>query len=72
MKTAKWRMVSFHLSADASCVVEPHPQAKSKSAKEQGTVLLRFDPMLSLSFRRKIVAWLNAGHFDFRNVYGAR
>lgn len=63
------RIVGFHLSSDNSCVVSHHPQAKTKFAKEQGYVVIRFESGVSLDFRATVVALLNDAKIGARHVW---
>jgi hypothetical protein len=58
-----YRIERFHLSSDKLCVVMPHPQATTKTALEQGTIVLRFEEWTTEAFRNEVTAYLNRAEF---------
>lgn len=67
---ANQRISQFHLSSDRACVVEHHPQAETKFAKEQGTVVLRFEAWVADAAKQAIVDAMNAAKIGARDLHG--
>lgn len=63
------RIEKFHLSSDGFAVVTPHPQAKSKFAKQQGYLVLRFESGVSQAFRDRVVELMNEAQIGALSVW---
>lgn len=64
------RICQFHLTSTKDAVVEHHPQATSKFAKEQGTIVLRFEGWVGPEARQAVVDAMNAAKIGAGDLHG--